>query len=80
MKKLLILFICLSVSGAAMGQVKLKVASVDTNAVINRSKEGKDSKELLAAQKKQSDNYLQAKVQIKPSRKKWLNCKKCMLI
>ena len=63
MKKLLILFIYLSVSGAAMGQVKLKVASVDTNAVINRSKEGKDSKELLAAQKKQSDNYLQAKVQ-----------------
>ena len=62
-KKCIVLLICLMIAGFAFGQSNLKIASLNINNVINLSKEGKDSQQLLAAQKKQSDNYLKIKVQ-----------------
>ncbi len=63
MKKICTLFLCLIVSGFAFSQDKLKIASLNINSVINLSKEGKNSQELLSAQKKQSDSYLKIKVE-----------------
>ena len=73
MKKTAIVLLCLLIPGLAFAQSKLKIASLNINSVINLSKEGKDSQELLKAQKKQSDSYLKVKIQELKKKQEELN-------
>ena len=65
MKKFLIVLfsLLLLTPGFALAQSQLVIATLNTNKAINESNEGREMQKLLLAQKRQTENYIQTKVQ-----------------